>query len=213
MRLHRWGIGLEFLGMAVAAGVLMTLAGCRVRTSKVAGSEEKHVQVDTPFGGIHVNTDETTAADIGLPIYPGASVATDDADHKSADVRMGFGQWQLRVKVARYATPDPEAKVEGFYRNALKRYGNVIECVDHKPVGTLTQTSEGLTCEDSGKSGSGNAGGLKVDTDADSRMELKAGSRHHQHIVGLDTPKNSQLGTHFALVVLDLPSGGDDKAD
>jgi len=34
---------------------------------------EKKVQVDTPFGGIHVNTDQTSAADLGLPAYPGAS--------------------------------------------------------------------------------------------------------------------------------------------
>ncbi len=213
MRVHWRLIRAGVWGLALVAGLVIALSGCRVRTSKSADGDEKHVQVDTPFGGIHVNTDQTTAADIGLPVYPGATVATDDADHKSADVQMGFGPWQLRVKVARFQTSDGEVKVEDFYRTALKRYGNVIECIDHKPVGTPTKTSEGLTCEDSGQSGSGNSGGFKVDTDAESRMELKAGSPHHQHIVGIDTPKDSPQGTHFGLVVLDLPGSNDDKAD
>ncbi|MEI9967680.1 MAG: hypothetical protein WDM87_03270 [Terracidiphilus sp.] len=37
---------------------------------KGANGEQKKVQVDTPFGGIHVNTDQTSAADLGLPTYP-----------------------------------------------------------------------------------------------------------------------------------------------
>ena len=36
-------------------------------------------------------------------------------------------------------------------------------------------------------------------------LELKAGSKRHQHIVGFENPKNGQ--TRFALVALDLPAG------
>ena len=54
--------------LALAAGV----AGCRIHVDKDADGKDKNVQVDTPFGGIHVNTDQTTAADLGLPVYPGA---------------------------------------------------------------------------------------------------------------------------------------------
>lgn len=211
MRVHRPEVRAGIWGLALATGVLIALAGCRVRSSSGTNGDEKRVQVDTPFGGIHVNTDTTTAADIGLPVYPGASVATDAADHKSANVEMGFGPWQLRVKVARYRTPDAEGKVEDFYRKALKRYGDVIECVDHKPVGTPATTKEGLTCADSGKSANGNTNGFVVDSDADSRMELRAGSPHHQHIVGIDIPKNGQPGSHFGLVALDLPSSSDNS--
>ena len=56
------------VSLALAAG----LAGCRIHTEKGANGEDKNVQVDTPFGGIHVNTDQTTASDLGLPVYPGA---------------------------------------------------------------------------------------------------------------------------------------------
>ena len=60
--------------LALAAGV----AGCRIHVDKGANGEDKNVQVDTPFGGIHVNTDQTTAADLGLPAYPGAQIFSFD---------------------------------------------------------------------------------------------------------------------------------------
>jgi len=107
----------KFLGAAgwlacLAAAALM--AGCRIHVDKDANGEEKNVQVDTPFGGIHVNTDQTTAADLGLPVYPGAQIARDSDRDKSADVHMGFGEWQLRVKVVNYTTADSQDKVVAF---------------------------------------------------------------------------------------------------
>ena len=58
--------------MILMAGLalVISIAGCRVRTEKDASGNEKTVQVDTPFGGVHVNTNEMTAADLGLPVYP-----------------------------------------------------------------------------------------------------------------------------------------------
>ena len=49
-------------GLALATG----LVGCRVHVDKDANGEDKTVQVDTPFGGVHVNTNQTTAADLGM---------------------------------------------------------------------------------------------------------------------------------------------------
>ena len=77
---------------------------------KGANGEDKNVQVDTPFGGVHVNTDQTTAADLGLPVYPGAQIVSDNDKHKSADVHLGFGEWELRVKVVYYSTPDTKTR-------------------------------------------------------------------------------------------------------
>jgi hypothetical protein len=189
-------------------------AGCRVNVDKDANGQEKKVQVDTPFGGIHVNTDQTTAADLGLPVYPGAVVATNDDKHKSADVHMGFGEWQLRVRAVSYSTPDPQDKVTAFYKNAMARYGDVITCQGTKPVGKPAVTSEGLSCADGDKDinvktgDSKNGANLKGDS-----LQLKAGSKHHQHIVGFEDPKDGK--TRFALVALDLPSniGSSDTSD
>src|SRR6476646_10407706 len=85
--------------------------------------------------GIHVNKDQTSAADLGLPVYPGAEVVKDNDHDKSADVHMGFGEWQLRVRAVSYDTTDSQGKVVEFYRKALGRYGNVITCQGNSPVG------------------------------------------------------------------------------
>ncbi|HZP06709.1 MAG TPA: hypothetical protein VFB43_17555 [Terracidiphilus sp.] len=196
--LHLAGL---FAGLALAAG----FAGCKVHVEKGANGEDKNVQVETPFGGVHVNTDKTTAADLGLPVYPGAQLDKGDDQHKSADVHMGFGEWELRVRAVSYSTPDKRDKVVAFYKNALGRYGDVLTCNVNKPVGTPAATSEGLTCED-GAHVKGNLNGGDYNSN-DSGFSLKAGSKRHQHIVGFEDDKGGE--TRFALVALDLPAGVD----
>jgi hypothetical protein len=216
-RLNTRGLAGGTLACIVAGAVLAAgIAGCRVQVDKGPNGEDKRVQVDTPFGGIHVNTDQTTAADLGLPVYPGADIAKDKNNDKSADIHMGFGEWELRVKVVNYSTSDSQDKVVAFYRKALTRYGDVIACQNHTAVGTPTATSEGLTCADQGganvKVNTGDHDhGYNVDQEG---LQLKAGSRRHQHIVGFDNSTPSQTG--FALVALDLPAGafgGSGKSD
>jgi hypothetical protein len=183
---------------------LAAFAGCRVHVDKGSNGEDKTVQVDTPFGGVHVNTDQVSASDLGLPLYPGAESVKGDDKHKSADVHLGFGEWQLRVRAVTYATPDSQEQVTAFYKKALARYGDVLTCENKSPVGTPTVTSEGLTCADDG----GKNSNVKVNNDdfgASSNVQLKAGSKRHQHIVGFEHPKEGR--TMFGLVALDLPAG------
>lgn len=197
---------------ALAAGLALAgVAGCRVHVDKGANGEDKKVQIDTPFGGVHVDTDQTTAADLGLPVYPGAEVIKGDDEHKSADVHLGFGEWELRVRAVSYGTSDKRDQVVAFYKKALGRYGDVITCQGNTPVGAPTATSEGLSCEED-KHGNVKveAGGYHTDF---SQFSLKAGSPRHQHIVGFDDSNGGQ--TRFVLVALDLPVGisGSDKSD
>src|ERR1700722_10698962 len=201
---------------ALLAGLAFVAAmtGCfRVRVDKDANGEDKNVQVDTPFGGVHVNTNQTSAADLGLPAYPGARQVSDDDKHKSADVHLGFGEWELRVRAVSYGTSDTQDQVTAFYKKALSRYGDVITCQGHTPVGTPTATSQGLNFSDDG-----NSAIVKIDhkdyVTIEDSLELKAGSKRHQHIVGFENSKDGQ--TRFALVALDLPAGldkGSDKSD
>ena len=192
-------------GLALATG----LAGCRVHVDKDANGEDKTVQVDTPFGGVHVNTNQTTAADLGLPVYPGAEPVKDKDKHKSADVHLGFGEWEVRVRAVSYATSDTKEQVTAFYKKALGRYGDVITCQNNSPVGTPTTTSEGLTCENGGNGNVKiNQGDYRV---GKGNLELKAGSKRHQHIVGFESPQDGK--TRFALVALDLPAVVESKSE
>ena len=175
--------------------------------------EEKTVQVDTPFGGVHVNTDQVSAAELGLPIYPGAQAISKDGKHKSADVHMGFGEWELRVKAASFSSADSEDKVTDFYRKELGRYGDVIACNNSTPVGTPAKTSEGLTCEEKGQANVNiNSHGENYGYQSEhGGFQLKAGSKRHQHIVGFE---GSRPGvTQFELVALDLPAGGSQESN
>jgi len=196
------------VGLALTSGV----SGCRVHVDKDANGQEKNVRVDTPFGGVHVNTDQTTAPDLGLPLYPGALAVRDNDKHKSADVHLGFGEWELRVRAVSYESTDPEEKVADFYKKALGRFGDVITCKGNTPVGAPSATHEGLTCSnDKNANVQIDQGDYHV---GKGNLELKAGSKRHQHIVGFENPRDGK--TRFALVALDLPSGvgsNSDKSD
>jgi len=203
----KWTTMGKAAGLVAGTAVLGLLAGCRIHVDKGANGEDKTVQVDTPFGGVHVNTDQVSAADLGLPVYPGAQAVSKDGKHKSADVHMGFGEWELRVKAASYSSADSEEKVTDFYRKALGRYGEVIACNNDTPIGTPTSTSEGLTCDEKGQPN------VNVNSHGESYgyqsshggFQLKAGSKRHQHIVGFEGSHPGE--TVFELVALDLPAG------
>ncbi len=188
--------------LPVMALTLLVISGCRIQVDKSKDGEDKNVKIDTPMGGLHVSTDQMTAADVGLPVYPGAQLVRGDKNDKSADVHMGFGKWQLRVKVVSYQTSDSQDQVLTFYRKALGRYGDVIQCNHDTPVGTPSVTREGLTCGDHGQ---------KVHIDEADDLSLRAGSKHHQHLVGLK--KGDHEHTKFALVELQLPDAIEDSGD
>lgn len=190
----------EALIRGTVMGTLLAVTGCHVQVDKGHNGEDKNVKIETPLGGLHVRSDQTGAADLGLPVYPGAQVAPDKEGDKSADVHLGFGEWQLRVKVVTYETSDPRDKVIAFYRNALGRFGDVVECKGDHPVGSPTVTGEGLSCsEDRGNTRIHVSGVTEGDD-----LTLRAGSKRHQHIFAI---KNGGEGTRFALVELQLPAG------
>lgn len=207
--LRKGGIGMG-TRQVVLPGVVLCVAmmsGCRVDTNNKGGNE--NVKVATPFGGVQVKTnDQMNIEGIGLPVYPGAElVKKKDKNPSSADVNLSFGRFQLRIKAADYRTPDSPDKVSSFYKDALKRYGTVIECNHDQPVGTPIQTDEGLTCSDGDKKHS------STSANASGKTELKTGSKQHQHIVSIEPDGD---GTKFGIVALDLPgnmSVGDANTD
>jgi hypothetical protein len=181
------------LGLMAAA---LASTGCSVHEKNSNGNDD--VKIETPFGGMKVKTnDAVVAADVGLAVYPGATVVKKDKDNGAADIDMSFGSFHLRVKAVSYRTPDAPDKVMAFYRKGLARFGDVIECRDNRPVGTPSKTSEGLTCDHDEKS---HVTISNAPEHAD--IELKAGGKVHQHIVAIEKESG---GTKFGLVALDLP--------
>jgi hypothetical protein len=191
------------VAMMITATALMS--GCRIESDKKNGND--NVKIATPFGGMTVKTNDAAVVDgLGLPVYPGAELVKKDKNNGAADVNMSFGSFQLRVKAASYRTLDSPDQVTAFYRKALERYGDVIQCQNNKATGTPTHTAEGLTCDNEKENH------ISVNDDS-GKMELKAGSKQHQHIVGINPEGN---GTKFGLVALDLPGhisfgNGDDN--
>lgn len=188
--------------------LVLAATGCRVSSNKSNGNND--VKVATPFGALQIKTNAAAAqASVGLPTYPGAQfVENNESNSGAADINIGFGSFQMRVKAVSYRTPDSVDKVQAFYRNALHRYGDIIQCSNNHPVGQPDHTSEGLTCNDDQNRGH------KFSVDADpSKLEFKAGSKRHQHIVSVEPDR---AGAKFSLIALDLPGAltdGHDKTD
>ncbi len=179
--------------VALIATTLLLLAACSVNVKKDNNGEDKNVDISTPFGGIHVNT-EADVRDTGLPLYPGARVKpkNGDGDQKSANVELSAGGYGLKVVAIEYLTDDAPAKVIAFYQDQLKKYGHVLQC--HNSHGTnysYNNDSDELRCE-------GDDGGKTT--------ELKAGTKGNQRIVAINPEGN---GSDFALVYVHM-RGKDD---
>jgi hypothetical protein len=186
---------LPFLLAAIA--ILALLPACSINVKKNQEGEDKKVDIETPIGGIHVS-ENADVRDTGLPVYPGAKEKQKDNsnDSKQANVNISGPGFGLKVVAIEYTSDDPPQKLLDFYRDQLKKYGNVLECHTDKHSGDIStdigkkKDSHELSCEgDHGKN-----------------VELKAGTRENQHIVAIE-PKDK--GSDFALVYVHAHGKGD----
>ncbi|MCU1272423.1 MAG: hypothetical protein JWN74_3717 [Acidobacteriaceae bacterium] len=171
------------------AAAFLLLAGCSVNVKKNDNGQDKKVDIDTPFGGIHVKND-ADVRDTGLSVYPGARPKQkgDSDDEKSANVDISTSAFGLKVVAVEYETSDATSKVISFYKDQLKKYGKVLECHTSDKNYTDEGDSEELKCE-------GKNDGKTI--------ELKSGTKSNQHIVAInprDTDKDKGKGSDFALV-------------
>jgi hypothetical protein len=185
----------QFSVFFVVTAALVVLSGCSINVKKDSNDkdENKKVDIDTPFGGIHVSKG-ADVHDTGLPVYPGAKPKTkgdSDDDEKSANVDISTSSFGVKVVAIEYATKDAPAKVTAFYKDKLKQYGNVLECHTSDKSYSYSghsdkNDSEELKCE-------GNNNGKTI--------ELKVGTRSNQHIVAIN-PQDQ--GSDFSLVYVRL---------
>jgi hypothetical protein len=168
----------------VAAVFLASLmaASCNINVRKNSEGEEKKVDIETPFGGIHVN-EGADVRDTGLPVYPGARPKPkSEGEDKSANVNISTSAFGLKVVAIEYETQDAPAKVAAYYRGQLKKFGNVLECHSRGGHSNYEENSDELKCEGDNQ---GNT------------IELKVGTKTNEHIVAID-PQGK--GADFALV-------------
>ena len=184
--------------LALVSTMLVSLAGCHVSTHKNGNND--NVDIGTPFGSMSVKTNDNVAASgLGITPYPGAQIVKKDNDNGAADVNMSFGSFHLGVKAVSYQTGDSTDKVLAFYRSDLKKYGDILQCDGNKTIGQPVRTAQGLTCDfDSHKGG----GHISWNMDDSDKIELRTGSRQHQHIVAVEAKAG---GAKIGLVALDLP--------
>ncbi|PYX09763.1 MAG: hypothetical protein DMG88_04715 [Acidobacteria bacterium] len=186
--------------LAACLLTLLTLPACSVNVKKGENGEDKKVDIETPVGGIHVDTN-ANAKDTGLPVYPGARLKEkkENGEEKSANVNISSGLFGVKVVALEYVSNDPSTKLVDYYRNQLKKYGDVLEChTSHEGGGNFVAHRGG---EDSKK--------LKCDDDDDGKVvELKVGTNQNQHIVSIQ-PADSGKGSDFALVLVQTRGGKD----
>ena len=141
-------------------------------------------------------SDEVSAQDLGLPLYPGSHRYKDSSDDSSA-VQLGLwrGNSGLKLVVLKLETNDSTERVAAFYRKALAKYGKVLDCSDPKaPRAAEGKSSKELTCD--------------ADEPKPGEQVFKSGSKEKQHVVGIQSSGGQTL---FQLVYLEQRGVDDNK--
>ena len=101
-------------GLVVWGGLRYLSRGVQVRVSEAKNG--KQVSVQTPVGSFEVKKD-VNEAQLGLPIYPGATRVKDE---DSATINMDFGgEHGVHLVVAKFETADDLDKVRSFYQDRV----------------------------------------------------------------------------------------------
>jgi hypothetical protein len=101
-------------GIVIWGGLRYLARGVQVHVNEAKSG--KQVSVQTPIGSFQVNKD-VNEAQLGLPIYPGATRLKDE---DSAAINMNFGGDEgVHVVVAKFETRDDLDKVRSFYQDRV----------------------------------------------------------------------------------------------
>ena len=177
---------MEFRGFAVRRLSFALLGSLLSLTPWPATAQDSGKGVELHAKG------SATAADVGLPVYPGSKIAKTPDSDSEVDMGFTFGDTHFRLVAAKYVTDASPAQILDFYRKPLARYGDVLECEGGKPVGAVKKARTGLTCSDPG----GNQ-------DSSESHELRAGTPQRFRIVAIGDHQGPAL--QFGLVYMELP--------
>ena len=163
-------------------GVVLSLAVAACGTDEHGST--RGVQAGFVAGGV-------TAADVGLPAYPGAKPYThDDNSSDSANLDISTPLFGLKVVAVQLQSADDLEKVAAYYRQALAKYGPILECSDaanrERRTAVRAKDDDELTCD--------------PDEPGSHSVVYKVGTEASQRIVAL---KPHGRGTQFSLVHVD----------
>ncbi|MFZ5549011.1 MAG: hypothetical protein ACOZJX_09985 [Pseudomonadota bacterium] len=84
--------------------------------------------------GVELN-DRSSPAEVGLPAYPGATVRRDKPDDgEGLNLSLWGGSLGFKLALVKFSTTDPVDKVAAYYREAMGRYGTVLDCTGPRPA-------------------------------------------------------------------------------
>jgi len=111
-------IGGLVLACVVVALIVLWFVSRYVRVDVRDTAGATRVEIETPFGGLKVRAAEDIAAELNLPVYPGAWAAD-----KSASINLWGGKGDreegVDIAVAQFRTDEPLDKVDAWYRKQL----------------------------------------------------------------------------------------------
>lgn len=119
---------------AVAAVLVLGclgLAACSIDVDRDEQHHKANVDVRTPGANVSVKGG-VDSPDTGLAVYPGATPSRADNDDKEAadvDVKVPFVN--VHVIAAKYRSVDAPGKIIEFYKNEMKKFGDVTACDGH----------------------------------------------------------------------------------
>src|SRR6516164_7832634 len=117
--------------------LLCVLAGLALPLfSQDSSSKDKSLDIRSSVGDLHMGGD-ADAKKVGLPLYPGARLKSDDENNNQANLSIFTEAFGMKLVVANYVSDDAPSKVIDFYRDKLKRYGKVLECHSQKHGGNV----------------------------------------------------------------------------
>jgi hypothetical protein len=183
--------------LAALFAALCVLPACSINANDNAKDGEKHVDIKSPVGDLHVS-EQADIRDAGLTVYPGAKPAAKEHndDEKSANVNLSIPGFSLKVVAAEFTSDDAPEKIIAYYNKELPKYGKPIQCRgawhgSNANYDTKDEMSKPVSCGDSGK---GDA------------VELKVGTEGNQHIVSV---RPSGSGSRFAIAYVRIHTGSD----
>lgn len=117
--------------LLVLFGIVLTVFLAALASYSVSSIVKRYLPVQ-----LHLS-DKGDSREVGLPVYPGATVIedNDDDDSASAHIQAMAGDVGLKVAAASYQSADAPDKVLAFYRNALAPFGKVTACAGDVNVG------------------------------------------------------------------------------